>query len=154
MRFYLAATSPENQRTDFSRDALARVTSSRLVDPWNQVADRMDRCVGSGPLPVSARSRASAARIVERFAASYELDCFSLTRAAETLTEQLDRLSHWELCPSEAGDFCHEVEVVLRCAAPILIDLADETLSDAHIPTGAGARTVTPNVLPRLRGFR
>jgi methionyl-tRNA synthetase len=150
VRFHLAATSPENQRTDFSRAALARVTSDRLVGPWNRVADTVDRMTGRGPLPVSERSRAAAARIVERFAACYELDCFSLTRAAETLTEQLSRLARWTVLPGDEGDFCHEVDVVLRCAAPILIDLAGAALPDTRIPAAPGAMTVTPVALPRL----
>lgn len=153
VRFHLAATSPENQRTDFSRAALARVTSSRLVEPWNRVADKVDRFTGRGPLPVSERSRAAAARIVERFAACYELDRFSLTRAAETLTEQLGRLARWAVRPGEEGDFCHEVDVMLRCAAPILIDLAAEALPETRIPVGAGATTVLPVTLPRLTGW-
>jgi methionyl-tRNA synthetase len=152
VRFHLAATSPENQRTDFSRAALARVTSTRLVEPWNRVADKVNGCTGRGPLPVSARSRAAAVRIVERFAACYELTGFSLTRAAETVTEQLGRLARWEVRPGDEGDFCHEVDVVLRCASPILIDLAAEALPDTRIPSGAGATTFTPSALPRLAG--
>jgi methionyl-tRNA synthetase len=150
VRFHLAATSPENQRTDFSRAALERVTSSRLVEPWNRVAATVDRFVGRGALAVSQRSRTAAARIVDRFAACYDLDHFSLTRAAETLTEQLGRLARWQVRPGEEGDFCHEVDVVLRCAAPILIDLAAEALPDTGIPRGAGPVAVTPVTLPRL----
>jgi methionyl-tRNA synthetase len=153
VRFHLSATSPESQRSDFSLPALARVTSTRLVEPWNLVADKMERFAGSGPLPVSERSRAAAARILERFAACYELDCFSLTRAAQTVTEQLNRLAGWQVRPGEEGDFCHEVEVVLRCAAPILIDLAGEALPDTRIPAGPGADTVMPLALPRLSGW-
>jgi methionyl-tRNA synthetase len=153
VRFHLAATSPENQRTDFSRAALARVTSSRLVEPWNRVVDKVDRFTGRGSLPVSERSRAAAARIVERFAAYYELDCFSLTRVAETLTEQLGRLERLVVRPGEEGDFCHEVDVVLRCAAPILIDLAGEALPETRIPVGVGATAVAPVTLPRLTGW-
>ena len=40
IRFHLAATSPEHQRTNFSGAALARVTESRLVQPWNRIAER------------------------------------------------------------------------------------------------------------------
>jgi methionyl-tRNA synthetase len=150
VRFHLAATSPENQRTDFSRAALARVTTARLIEPWNRMADTMDGLTGRGPLPVSERSRGAAARIVERFAACYDLERFSLTRAAETLTEQLGRLARWAVRPGEEGDFCHEVDVVLRCAAPILIDLAAEVLPDTRIPAGTGGTTATAVALPRL----
>lgn len=150
IRFHLATTSPEYQRADFSHEALARVTESRLVRPWNRVAARVDRCVGRGPLPVSQRSRSAAALIVQRFTASYELPCFSLTRAAVTLTEQLARLDQWDVDAGEEGDFCHEVEVVLRCAAPILIDLAGQALPDTAFPAGEGPAAVTPVNLPRL----
>lgn len=150
VRFHLAATSPENQRTNFTFGTLARVTSSRLVEPWNCVADKAAGFVGRGPLPVSGRSRAAAAQIVQRFSCCYELDCFSLVRAAETFTEQLGRLARWTVRPGEEGDFCYEVEVVLRCAAPIVIDLAAQALPDTRIPVGVGAMTVTPVRLPRL----
>jgi methionyl-tRNA synthetase len=150
IRFHLAATSPEHQRTDFSHAALARVTESWLVQPWNRVAARVDRWVGRGSLPVSEYSRVAAARIVERFAASYELAGFSLNRAAQTLAEQLIRLDQWSVRPGAEGDFCHQVDVVLRCAAPILIDLAEQALPDVAIPGCEAVTAVTPSRLPRL----
>ena len=63
-----------SERTSFSRDALARVTSARLVEPWNRVAAEVNRWLGRGPLPVSPRSRRAASRMAARFAESYELD--------------------------------------------------------------------------------
>jgi methionyl-tRNA synthetase len=153
IRFYLAATSPEFQRTNFTREAMARVTESRLVGPWNRVAAKVGEWAGHGPLPVSGRSRVAAQRIVERFAGAYDTRRFSLTEAAFTLTEQLARLDRWEPGPGEAGDFCHEVDVFLRCAAPILIDLAEKALPDTGIPARPGATEVTPRHLPRLAGM-
>ncbi|GIG59845.1 hypothetical protein Lfu02_42170 [Longispora fulva] len=145
IRFYLAATSPEHQRTSFTRAALARVTRSRLVGPWNRVADQANRWVGRGPLPVSARSHRAAARMSERFAACYEVTGFSLNRAAETITDQLARLDRWPVTDADAGDFCFEVRSLLRAAAPVLIDLA------AEVPdVNADAASVTPVRLPRL----
>jgi methionyl-tRNA synthetase len=150
IRFHLAATSPEHQRTDFNRDALRRVTGSRLVHPWNRIAAKVERYVGGQPLSVSPRSRAAAARIIERFAAAYDLPRFSLNRAAGTLADQLARLDRWQVGPDDAGDFCHEVDVVLRCAAPILIDLAGQALPDTEIPGTSRTTYVTPRFLPRL----
>ncbi|WP_410670883.1 class I tRNA ligase family protein [Amycolatopsis sp. cmx-4-68] len=148
IRFHLAATSPEHQRTSFSRDALVRVTSSRLVSPWNRIAEEVDRWVGRGPLPVSSRSRRAAARMAARFAESYELAGFSLNRAAETIAEQLARLEARSVTAADAGDFCFEVDRLLRGAAPILMDLAAEALGP---DAGAEATSFTPAVLPRLR---
>jgi methionyl-tRNA synthetase len=148
-RYYLAATSPEFQRTSFSHDALARVTDSHLVKPWNQIAARVDRWVGH-TLPVTDRSREAAARILDRFAVAYELPYFSLHRAAHTLSEQLHRLAGWDVRPDEAGGFWHEVDVVLRCAGPLLIDLAERALPDAAIRREPHLTGVTPRRLPRL----
>lgn len=153
IRFYLAATSPEFQRTNFTRDALARVTGRRLVTPWNRVVDKVEQWVGQGPLPVSDRSRTAATRIVECFAAAYDTRWFSLTAAAFTLTEQLARLEAWAVGPDDAGDFCHEADVFLRCATPILIDLGAEALPDDTIPAKLDATDVTPYPLPRLAGI-
>ncbi|ADG76495.1 Methionine--tRNA ligase [Cellulomonas flavigena DSM 20109] len=152
VRFHLAATSPESQRTDFTHAALARVTSARLVEPWNRVVDRMDALRNARSLPVSPRSRLAAQRIRSRFAACYELEHFSLTRAADVLAEQLARLAAWDLAAHDAGDFCHEVEVVLRCAAPLLVDLSQQALADVSFPDGAGPSTAEPLSLPRLVG--
>lgn len=148
IRFHLAATSPEHQRTSFSRDALVRVTSTRLVEPWNRVADKVNRWVGLGPLPVSPRSRRAASRMASRFAESYELAGFSLNRAAETITEQLARLAARPVTGADAGDFCFEVDRLLRGAAPILVDLAERVLGE---DAGVDAESFTPAALPRLR---
>ncbi|WP_405010269.1 class I tRNA ligase family protein [Kitasatospora sp. NBC_01539] len=152
IRFHLAATSPEFQRSDFSRGALERVTGTRLVEPWNRIAARVDRWADTGELPVSDRSRKAAARIAERFAATYELRTFSLVRATETLADQLARLAGWEPLPDQAGDYCHQVEAVLRCAAPILPDLAELALPDTAFRAAAEAATIVPRRLPRLVG--
>lgn len=153
IRFHLAATSPEFQRTDFTRAALARVTGTRLVEPWNRVADKVDRWVGKGAFPVSAASRATAYRVFERFWEGFDAAHFSLTAAAVTITEQLARLDRWEVTEADAGDFCHEVEVFLRCAAPILIDLAGTALDDTMIAGQKGTTQYTPVRLPRLTGI-
>ncbi|HEX9338840.1 MAG TPA: class I tRNA ligase family protein, partial [Pseudonocardiaceae bacterium] len=150
IRFHLAATSPEHQRTDFSRAALARVTGLRLVQPWRRMAAEVDRWVGQGTLPVSEHSRAAAARIVARFASAYELPRFSLNRAAEMLAAQLARLADRSVSTSDAGDFCHEVDVVLRCAAPILVDLCAQR--SATIPAVPDTSWITPVRLPKLAG--
>ncbi|HEV2342665.1 MAG TPA: class I tRNA ligase family protein [Actinocrinis sp.] len=152
IRFYLATTSPEHQRTSFSRDALARLAESRLVGPWNRIADRANRWAGRGPLPVSQRSRHAAARMSEQFAASYELTGFSLTRAAESITDQLARLDRWPAADADAGDFCFQVGWLLREAAPILIDLAAEALGEnAGVAIDpAGVTSIVPLPLPHL----
>ncbi|MEU7551350.1 class I tRNA ligase family protein [Streptomyces sp. NPDC044571] len=151
IRFYLAATGPDFQRTNFTREAMTQVTGARLVQPWNRVADKAAAWTGRGPLPVSERSREAAARVLERFGAAFGVRRFSLTAGAFTLCEQLARLDRWEVTADDAGDFCHEVDVFLRCAAPLLIDLAAEALPhDRTIPARPHAARFTPVRLPRL----
>jgi methionyl-tRNA synthetase len=91
--------------------------------------------------------------MIERFTAAYDIRRFSLTAASFTLAEQLARLDGWEVRSGEAGDFCHEVDVFLRCAAPILIDLAEKALPDNVIPAKSDVTAVTPVRLPRLAGI-
>jgi methionyl-tRNA synthetase len=156
IRFYLATTSPEHQRTSFGRDALARVTELRLVGPWNRIAARVDRWAGRGPLSVPERSRRAAALMSERFAAAFELPGFSLHRAAEAITDHLHRLDAWRVTDADAGGFCFEALWLLREAAPILIDLADAALG-AQPGAGidpAGITSISPVALPRLRATR
>jgi len=122
----------------------------------------VNRWVGHGPLPVSARSRRAAALMSERFTASYELDGFSLNRTAEAITDHLARLDRWPVTDADAGDFCFEVRWLLREAGPVLIDLAGEALGVEVLGVevlGVDARTdpaevtsIAPVSLPRLVG--
>lgn len=154
IRFHLASTSPEFQRTDFTREALARVTQNRLVAPWNRVADKVEQWIGKGLFPVSDKSHAAAYRMFERFSDGFDAAHFSLTAVALTITEQLARLDRWKVTEDDAGDFCHEVEVFLRCAAPILIDLASKALCDTTIAGQKGTtKQYAPFKLPRLTGI-
>jgi methionyl-tRNA synthetase len=154
IRFHLCATSPEYQRTDFTHEALLRVSETRLTGPWNRVAAAVDEWVDRGPLPVSEDARRTARRMAERFADGYELRRFSLTAAASTLAEQLGRLDRLAatVTAETAGDLCHQVDVFLRCAAPILIDLAAAALPDTMLPGHPDADAVIPKRLPRLAG--
>lgn len=158
IRFHLCATSPEFQRTDFTREALLRVSQSRLIGPWNRLAamvdQHLDQWLRRGPLPVSGDGRRLARRMVERFADGYQLPRFSLTAVASTLAEQLARLDRLAgaVTAETAGDLCHQVDVFLRCAAPILIDLAATTLPDPTLPGPLAVETVVPRRLPRLAG--
>jgi len=154
IRFHLCATSPEYQRTDFTHEALLRVSETRLTGPWNRVAAVVDKWVDHGPLPVSDDARRTALRMVELFAEGYELRRFSVTAVASTLAEQLGRLDRLAATATAetAGDLCHQVDVFLRCAAPILIDLAAAALPDTTLPGHLNADTVIPTRLPRLAG--
>jgi methionyl-tRNA synthetase len=140
VRFYLALTGPEHQRTNFSKDMLRSVTSARLVEPWNGLVDELAVVLAGvdtrQPLLVTAAGRARASRILDRFRLCYELDTYSPSRAAETIVTQVARLRASAealssgLTPVEPGDLLLEVRTLLACAAPILIDVAEQATAD------------------------
>jgi methionyl-tRNA synthetase len=172
VRFYLALTCPEHQRTNFSRTALDKVTGQRLVEPWNSLADLLGRAVadvgGEGAaLPVSAAARGRAAAVLNRFRACYELGGYSLTRAADLIVVQLDRLQRRASQPDalvgsgtgggleRLGDLFLEVKALIAGASPILIDLAAAVAESGGFEGTLGVRTfdvpeVTPFELPLL----
>jgi methionyl-tRNA synthetase len=158
VRFYLALTAPEHQRTNFSRAALEKVVAERLVAPWDQLADllRMAAALGGpGPLPVSPAARARAAAMVDRFRACYELSRYSLTRAADLVVVHLDRLVRRALDGTPPGDLFLETTALVAAAAPVLVDVAAElaATSGGELSLAAGAfevDAVAPFDLPRL----
>lgn len=137
VRFYLAISNPEHQLTNFSREALTKVSGDRLVRPWNLLAGLLGKAVADAgvqdtPLPVSDEGRRRAAAVLARFRACYELSDYSLTRAANLIVGQLDRLVREARLireeagsdPARLGDLFLDVRTLVACAAPILIDLA------------------------------
>lgn len=134
VRFYLALTGPEHQRTNFTRAGLATVTEHRLVEPWNAVADAVS-LLGTGAepgtlLPTTPGGRRRAAAAARRVRLSYELPHYSAARAAETVAGQLVRLresAEAAVVTGDAvpGDVLLAARTLLACAAPILIDVAE-----------------------------
>ena len=134
-RFYLARTAPENQRTSFDRFALESVATRQLVEPWNELAAavaELGTAVPTGTrLDVSLEGKRRAATMTARFAACFELPTFSLTRAAATLSEQIQRLhavARDARGRDQLGDLALEVQTLVACAAPILVDAAEQAL--------------------------
>jgi methionyl-tRNA synthetase len=169
IRFYLAVSCPEHQRTNFSRDALDKVTGQRLVEPWHRLAALLAKLTaGAGAvgaqgaaLPVSAAARGRADAVLTRFATCYELPSYSLTRAADLIVAQLDRLvrtaeSTVDTDAAALGDLFFEVRVLAAAAAPILVDLADAVSAASDLPGRlepggyAGVTGIAPFALPSL----
>ena len=136
VRLYLALTSPEYQRTTFSRLGLDKVARERLVEPWNRLAETLAKAAATGgtaALPVSAQGRALAATMLERFDFHYEMPNYSLNRCADTILSQIARLGRlaasldgreYEDEPAAWGDLILQVHALIALSAPILIDLA------------------------------
>ncbi|HEY2443346.1 MAG TPA: class I tRNA ligase family protein [Streptosporangiaceae bacterium] len=137
-RLYLALTSPEYQRTTFSRAGLDKVGEGRLTGPWNQLAGTLGKAVANArsdtPLPVSAAGRGRAEALRARFDTYYEMPTYSLNRSADAICVQIGRLAGHagrlegtsiETEPEAWGDLFLEVKALLALAAPILIDLGE-----------------------------
>lgn len=146
-RFYLAITSPEHQRTNFTRSAPLKVGEDRLVGPWNRIVAALDEAVTrleleGRSLTVPAGALERAGTVVERFRIFYELRDFSPSRAADAIVSQLGRLERRLAngalagpgARAEVAGICHELLTLVACAAPILIDLADEVRRRSGLP--------------------
>lgn len=158
VRFFLALTAPEYQRTNFTRQALDEVTQQRLVEPWNALAEAVSLLIAGrsgGTLVTTPAGRSRAALVLARLRAAYELDSYSVARAAETFADQLARLRTLaEDGSPEPGDLLLEVRTLLAGAAPILIDLAEQARA-AGVEldlTAEPAAEVAAFELPRLAG--
>jgi methionyl-tRNA synthetase len=166
VRFYLALTAPEHQRTSFSRAALLKVTGERLVDPWNRLAvaladvvERLDVAGQALAVPQEAVRRSAA--LEERFHLCYRLTSYSLTRAADAIVSQVGRLERTArsiaadptATLSDVAAVYHELLVLLACAAPILVDLTEEVrrrTGQALTISSRPGTEVTPFPVPAL----
>jgi methionyl-tRNA synthetase len=139
VRFCLNLTAPEHARASFSRSALDKLAARRLVLPWNEMATALAKLsseVGEGQaLPVSPEAREFAAAIVNRFGPCFELATFSLSRGAELVAQNIERLRAraQALLASDldrdqlracVGDLFLQVRALISGASPVLIDLA------------------------------
>ena len=126
VRFYLALTGPEFQRTNFNRATMAQVLTARLVRPWNELARTAADALATVPegalLPTTGRGRGRARAVTERIKLCFRLEHLSLGRAAETILAQLDRL---RTTSSDLGDLLLELRTLLACASPFLVDTTD-----------------------------
>jgi methionyl-tRNA synthetase len=140
VRFYLNLSAPEHSRTNFSRAALDKVVTNRLIRPWNDLAAMLAKLTAevgdTEPLPVSQEAAGYAAAMVERFGLCFELSSFGLSRAADLIVQNIERLrQHAERALSgefdldelkvRLGDLFLQLRALVTCASPILIDLAD-----------------------------
>lgn len=172
VRLYLALTAPEHARTNFSRAALDKIGRTRLVEPWNALAAAVDESVAAlaadhPPLPVSDAARVRSAAMADRFAACYELEGFSLPRAADLIVQHTARLQEeacalvgglaaadGEAARARLGDLVGELRTLLVAASPILVDLAGAGTRvgglDRCLADGASRRVAHPFPVPRM----
>ncbi|MEW1656739.1 class I tRNA ligase family protein [Streptomyces sp. NPDC093707] len=168
IRFYLTLTGPEHQRTNFSREAMAKVIEQSVIAPWNRLADTLNLLAADaeGELPVSAGGRLRATAVAERFIDAYEIATYCPSSAADHLVSQLQRLGKHagrvaDLPAADRaealGDLFLELRAVLAGAAPLLIDTAEQARRDGGWdgtldPAAFQARSVRPFRVPSFGG--
>ncbi|WP_018685206.1 class I tRNA ligase family protein [Actinokineospora enzanensis] len=155
VRFHLALTGPEHQRTTFGREAVERVTDTRLVHPWNELADALDAVPAEGELPVGEDARLRVRAMLDRFIDCYEAEHYSPSRAADLVDAQLNRLTRAAREGAQAGDLFLQVRALIAGASPILVDLAERARAaggwDGTLdPADYEVDTVRPFEVPRL----
>jgi methionyl-tRNA synthetase len=143
VRFYLALTGPEFQRTNFNRSTMDHITTTRLVTPWNELAEAVEKAVADLPegtlLPTTERGRGRARAVIERVKLCFRLEHLSLGRAAETVLAQVGRLraAASEVDSAEdLGDLMLELRTLLACASPFFVDTTEGITPDldAELP--------------------
>ncbi|ARF54335.1 class I tRNA ligase family protein [Streptomyces gilvosporeus] len=162
IRFHLTLTGPEHQRTNFSRDALTKVTERSLTAPWNRLANVLNALAATAgaELPVSAGGRLRARAVAERFVDAYEIAAYRPSSAADLVVSQLQRLGKDAARAADRpaadraealGDLFLELRAVLAGAAPILIDTAEQARQ-----TGGWDGTLEPSAfeVASVRPFR
>jgi methionyl-tRNA synthetase len=157
VRFFCCLSAPEHARASFSRATLDKIAGERLVTPWNDLVTLLAKLAAEvgdgGRLPVSPDTPGYAAAIVTRFASCYELDSFSLTRAADLVVQHTARLrgiasraltdgGDTEALRTVLGDLYVQLRALVSGASPILVDLA-ASVGATNISMSADAYDVT-----------
>jgi methionyl-tRNA synthetase len=101
VRFYLALTNPEFQKTNFMRADMDRLVQAKLLQPWNNLVDTLNKLNSAARLlnriqyPVPPEIRQLANNCITAFERCYSIETFSLQRAAELTANQLSWLCSW-----------------------------------------------------------
>jgi methionyl-tRNA synthetase len=100
VRFSLAWTGPQFQKSNFTLEDMDRVLSGRLYAPWNRLREAFEGLRAASGLdayglyPVHSGDVAHLEQIVRRFARAFEVETMDLRVAAETVTQIFEWLDH------------------------------------------------------------
>lgn len=152
-RFHLALTCPERERTNFDPAELA---AGRLTGPWNELAGLLDTVLAGRdqqePVPVTGAGRRDSEAFAEAMRDCFELETFSVARAAALLLARAEELRDDTSAVARPGDLLLGTRTLLAWAAPILVDTAARAVADGVDLRLSAARPekITPFRLPRL----
>lgn len=127
-RFYLCLTSPENNRSNFSRAAMEKILTERLIEPWNALVKAYNAHSwrqSEGPTGKELGQEVNNMR--ERLYDCCELQNFSQSRLADWIINHIARL---EKMISAGNGLClhtvnSQISVLLEGLGIVMIDLVD-----------------------------
>lgn len=147
VRLYLCLSNPETQESNFTVDEMEQRLEAVLLEPfervtatWNRLVEE-DRVTDASTEPWAAWHRA----FRRRFEACYDLDSFSLRRAASTFLTYLDFLGSEYEQAERSGDICpaSSLGFLATCAAPLMPGFATRLAKFAGL-VGAPSWTAEP----------
>lgn len=125
-RFYLCLTSPEHNRSNFSRQALRQILNDRLITSWNTLVRSYrtrdwDKCQNDA----AERTSEAVSGMLNRLDLTCRIDTFSQTRLADWILHHMTRLQ--EMISDEKdislNAFNRQLQVLIEGMGLVMIDL-------------------------------
>nr|WP_309787994.1 class I tRNA ligase family protein [Klebsiella variicola] len=125
-RFYLCLTSPEHNRSNFSRQALQQILNDRLIASWNTLVSEYNaRNWAKYSDDATERTSTTIAAMHSRLELTCRIDTFSQSRLADWILHHITRLQ--ELISGEKdislNAFNRQLQVLVEGMGLIMIDL-------------------------------
>lgn len=121
-RFYLCLTSPEHNRSNFSRLALTEIISDRLIGPWNDlVSAYSERRWDSGH---PDEDECATDRMIQRLDAACRIETFSQSSLADWILQNISRLRDTVRQNTELrlSDINRQLEVLISGMGIVMTD--------------------------------
>ena len=127
-RFYLCLTSPENNRSNFSRAAMEKILTERLIEPWNALVKAYSAHAWRQSVGVTGNEAGSEVKTMrERLYDCCELQSFSQSRLADWIISHIARLE--KMISAGSGLNPHtvnsQISVLLEGLGIVMIDLVE-----------------------------
>jgi methionyl-tRNA synthetase len=168
VRFYLALSNPEFQKTNFAQGEMDKLVATSFTGPWQALAGGLDRLSRAQPgraksgHEISAETRALIEQLVGSFERYYSIETFSLQRIAEVFSQLLIWLGRRanavaDASPGGSGASADADQVwmitrlIPSLVSPLLPDLAgrlDKVLAQTTCHQWPGSERLASGVTP------
>lgn len=126
VRFYLAFSNPEYQKTNFTRAEMDRLVGASFTGPWQRLAATLGRMSPEvleqsfRRTAMSPEGAALADHLIANFARGYAIETFSLQRVAELLSQLLNWMGSCAETAAAAPDNCDQATVEMATVWTII----------------------------------